>query len=181
MAIRWLAAAIVAAALAAWVAPPAALNMLNMGSTPAALAACDAKAKPGELDITLKDFSGKDISLADYKGKVILLNFWATWCPPCKHEIPWFIEFQAKYGGQGFVALGVSTDDGPDELRQFASEFSVNYPLLVGRDNNRIEQAYGPIWALPVSVFITRDGSVCRKFIGMNTKENFEQLIVGLL
>jgi peroxiredoxin len=178
MAIRWLAAAIVAAALAAWIVPPAALTS---GGAPTALDFCDANAKVGEFDITLKDANGLDVSLADYKGKVILLNFWATWCPPCRHEIPWFVEFQANYGGKGFAALGVSTDDGPEALRQFASEFSVNYPLLVGRDNNRIEQAYGPIWALPVSVFIGRDGNVCKKFIGMNTKENFEQMILGLL
>lgn len=178
MAVRWLAAAVVAAGIAVWAAP--------RDSTSASMAApetvaCDAKKTPASLDISLKDMDGRDVRLADYKGKVILLNFWATWCGPCIHEMPWFVEFQAKYGSKGFVTLGVSTDDSAQDIKTFAAAHNINYPLLVGRDHPKIEDAYGPIWAIPVSIFIGRDGTICQKITGASSKEKFERLIAGLL
>ena len=100
-----------------WIGLIAALALLAMtmpvpDTTEAAdAAACDPNAKPANLNFTLKDMNGKDVNLAAYKGKVILLDFWATWCGPCKIEIPWFIEFQSKYQSQGLAVLGLSVDD----------------------------------------------------------------------
>jgi peroxiredoxin len=177
MAVRWLIAAVVAAGIAVWAAPPDDAAH----ESPAATQACDAKKKDAVFDLTLKDMDGRDVSLADYKGKVILLNFWATWCGPCVHEMPWFVDFQAKYGSKGFVALGVSTDDSPQDIKAFALEHKINYPLLVGRDSPKVEEAYGPIWAIPVSIFIDRNGNICRRMTGISTREKFEQLIASLL
>ena len=84
------------------------------------------------LNFVLKDADGKDFHLASQKGKVILLDFWATWCPPCKVEIPWFVEFQQKYGPQGLAVIGVSVDDPASKLKPFAQQYKINYPLLIG-------------------------------------------------
>src|SRR2546427_3618816 len=86
-------------------------------SGPAATSACPANAKPANLNFTLKDMSGKSVKLSDFKGRVILLDFWATWCIPCKVEIPWFVEFERKYGSQGLQVIGVSVDDTIDKLK----------------------------------------------------------------
>ena len=143
--------------------------------------ACPANAPAANLDFTIEDMHGRDVRLADHKGKVVLLNFWATWCPPCKMEIPWFVEFQDRYGAKGFQALGVSVDDPPQKLPPFAQEYKVNYPLLVGFDRDDVQRAYGPIFGIPVTVIIGRDGKVCVKHIGPVTKEQFESEIKSLL
>jgi len=141
--------------------------------------ACGADAKPANLDFTLTDMDGKKVNLADYKGRPVLINFWATWCPPCKQEIPAFIELQDKYRDQGFVVLGVSTDDPADALKQFAAEYKMNYPVLQGTEE--LMNEYGPIWAIPVSIFVRRDGTICKKHMGPATKEDFERDIKALL
>ena len=142
--------------------------------------ACKAESQ-ANLDFTVKDMNGARVHLADYKGKVILMNFWATWCPPCKVEIPGFVELQAKYKDQGLVILGVSGDDDADTLKTFASEWKINYPMIVGRDESDLLDAYGPIYGYPISVIIGRDGAVCGRHIGPATKEEFEQEIKALL
>jgi peroxiredoxin len=133
------------------------------------------------LDFTVKDMNGANVRLADYKGKVILVNFWATWCPPCKAEIPGFIALQDQYKDQGLVILGISGDDDPETLRAFASEWKINYPMIVGRDEHELLDAYGPIYGYPISVIVGRDGAVCGKHIGPATKEQFEREIKALL
>jgi peroxiredoxin len=140
---------------------------------------CAADAKPARLDFTLTDMNGKSVNLADYKGRPVLINFWATWCPPCKQEIPAFIELQDKYRDQGFVVLGVSTDDPVDALKQFAAEYKMNYPVLQGTEE--LMDEYGPIWAIPVSIFVKRDGTICKKHMGPASKEDFEKDIKALL
>src|SRR5919109_1206084 len=105
--------------------------------------ACDKNPKAANLNFVLKDASGKDFNLASQKGKVILLDFWATWCPPCKVEIPWFVEFQQKYGPRGFIVVGVSVDDPADKLKPFGDQYKVNYPLLVGAGRNDIKGPRG--------------------------------------
>ncbi len=145
------------------------------------LAVCDQDAKPANLDFTLKDMNGEDVSLASYQGKVILLNFWATWCGPCKIEIPGFVELQDKYRDQGLVVLGVSIDDPVSKIKPFAEEYNVNYPLLVGLGREDFQEAYGPIWGIPMSVFVSRHGLVCRRHVGLATKEQFEEDIKALL
>lgn len=144
-------------------------------------AACLANAKPANLDFTMQDLDGKDVSLSSFKGKVILLNFWATWCPPCKAEIPGFIELYAEYKDKGLVILGVSGDDDPDTLKKFASEWKINYPMIVGRDEQALLDSYGPIYGYPISVLVGRDGSVCGRHVGPATKEEFEREIKALL
>ena len=145
--------------------------------------ACEKPAKPANLNFTLKDSNGKDFNLASQKGKVILLDFWATWCPPCKVEIPWFVEFQQKYGPQGLVVIGVSVDDPASALKPFAEKFKVNYPLLVGDGRNDIKgpRGYNAAWGLPKTFVIGRDGTICKTHIGLSVKEHFEQQIKSLL
>ena len=110
---------------------------------PPATAACAANAKPANLNFTLKDVDGKDVKLASLKGKVVLLDFWATWCGPCKIEIPWFIEFQNKYGKAGLQVVGVSVDDTQAKLKPYVAQMKMNYPVLQGLDHDDLQDAYG--------------------------------------
>jgi cytochrome c biogenesis protein CcmG/thiol:disulfide interchange protein DsbE len=144
---------------------------------------CDAQPKIANLNFTLTDANGKSFTLASQKGKVIILDFWATWCPPCKVEIPWFVEFQSKYGSRGFTVVGVSVDDSPDALKKFAAEFKMNYPVLVGdgRDDIKGPKAYGPMWGLPKTFVIGRDGKICKTHVGFSQKETLEHQIKSLL
>lgn len=142
---------------------------------------CPADAKPANLDFTLKDVEGRDVTLADYKGKVILLDFWATWCGPCKVEIPHFVEFQQKYGPRGLQILGVSVDDPVDKLTPYVKDMGMNYPVLQGLGHEDIQDAYGPILGIPVSVMISRDGKICATHTGLTGKDIFEKEIEALL
>lgn len=142
---------------------------------------CPADAKPANLDFTMKDIEGKDVSLQSFKGKVILLDFWATWCGPCKVEIPHFIEFQQKYGSKGFQVVGVSVDDPVDKLAPYAKEMGMNYPVLQGLGHDAVQDAYGPILGIPVSVMISRDGKICATHTGLTGKDVFEKEIESLL
>jgi peroxiredoxin len=144
---------------------------------------CDQNPKTANLNFVLKDASGKDFNLASQKGKVILLDFWATWCPPCKVEVPWFVEFQQKYGPQGFIVIGVSVDDPAEKLKPFGDQYKVNYPLLVGsgRDDIKGPRGYNAAWGLPKTFVIGRDGRICKTHIGLSVKEHFEQQIKSLL
>jgi peroxiredoxin len=158
----------------------------NAAAAPGAQArrsACDAKPKPANLNFVLKDSAGRDYNLASQKGKVILLDFWATWCPPCKVEIPWFVEFQEKYGPKGFIVIGVSVDDPASALKPFGEKYKVNYPLLVGDGRNDIKgpRGYNAAWGLPKTFVIGRDGNICKTHIGLSVKEHFEQQIRSLL
>jgi thiol-disulfide isomerase/thioredoxin len=163
-----------AATTAAGVTPAA-----SHDSTPEA-AACMANAKPANFDFTLKDVDGNQVSLASYKGKVVLLNFWATWCGPCKAEIPDLVELQAQYRDD-LVVLGFSVDDTVDKLLPYASEYKINYPVLVGNGREDVQDAYGPLWGIPVSVIIGRDGTIAKKHSGIASKEQFEREIKSLL
>ena len=106
--------------------------------------------------------NGNDVQLADYKGKVVILDFWATWCGPCKVEIPAFIDMVGEYGDDGLVVLGFSVDDTVDKLKPFAEEFGMNYPVLVGRDREDVQEAYGPIWGIPIAVVIGATATFAR-------------------
>lgn len=144
-------------------------------------AACMADAKPANLNFTMKDLDGKDVSLSSFKGKVILLNFWATWCGPCKAEIPGFVELQDQYGKDGLVIVGYSVDDEAPKARAFANEYKMNYPVLLGLGREDVQEAYGPIWGIPASFIISRDGRVCQKHLGIAPKAVFEKEIKALL
>lgn len=144
---------------------------------------CDKQRKDANLNFVLKDAAGRDFNLASHKGKVILLDFWATWCPPCKVEIPWFVEFQQKYGPRGFIVIGVSVDDPAEKLKPFGDQYKVNYPLLVGAGRNDIKgpRGYNAAWGLPKTVVIGRDGKICKTHVGLSNKDHFEQQIKSLL
>ena len=150
-------------------------------SEPTAAGVCAAKRAPAKLDFTVKDMNGATVRLADFKGKVVLLNYWATWCGPCKVEIPDLVALQDRYKDKGFVVLGVSQDDDPETLRKFASAFKMNYPVLVGRDHADLLDAQGPLWGLPTSYLIGRDGIVCTRHLGPATLEQFEREVKALL
>jgi thiol-disulfide isomerase/thioredoxin len=143
-------------------------------------AACMANAKPAKLDFTIKDLDGQQVSLSSFKGKVILLNFWATWCGPCKAEIPGFVELQAAMPND-LVVVGYSVDDTAEQAREYAKQYKMNYPILLGEGREDVQDAYGPIWGIPASFIISRDGKVCKKHLGIAPKAVFEKEIKALL
>jgi thiol-disulfide isomerase/thioredoxin len=136
--------------------------------------------KVAQLQFTLKDMNGVDVKLSSFEGKVLLINFWATWCGPCRVEIPYLIELQKQYA-QDLVVLGVSVDDPAEKLQPYATEMKVNYPLLVGNGRQDFQDAYGPFWGIPVTVFVGRDGKIHKKHSGIASKEQFEHEIKLLL
>ena len=146
-----------------------------------ATSACPANAKPANLNFTLKDVDGDEVKLASLKGKVVLLDFWATWCGPCKIEIPWFIEFQNKYGKDGLQVVGVSVDDTQAKLKPYVAQMKMNYLVLQGLDHDDLQDAYGPLFGIPVTVLISRDGKVCAKHTGLSSRDAFEKEIKSLL
>jgi len=134
-------------------------------STPAALA--------DEPNVTFKDLQGKDVSLASFKGKVVLVNFWGTWCEPCRGEIPILISMQTKYGPKGFTLLGAATNDEVNTVDAFIhnTQFNVggqqtlmNYPIVMGSDD--ISTRFGGLLGMPTSYLITRDGKIAKRYIG---------------
>jgi thiol-disulfide isomerase/thioredoxin len=139
-----------------------------------------AEGKAAPLQFTLKDMNGVDVKLSNFKGKVILLNFWATWCGPCRAEIPSLVELQQQYG-KDLVVLGVSVDDPIEKLKPYATEMKMNYPVLVGNGRDDVQEAYGPLWGIPVSVFVARDGKIAKRHSGIASKDQFERQIKALL
>jgi thiol-disulfide isomerase/thioredoxin len=131
-------------------------------------------------DFSLKAASGADIRLSDYKGKVVLLNFWATWCPPCKAEIPWFEEFQRNYGSQGLVVIGISMDeDGWKVVRPYMEAAKIDYRVGIGDD--ALAQKYGGVESLPETLLIDRDGKIAARHVGIVSKSDYESEIGRIL
>jgi len=127
-------------------------------------------------DFTLESLDGKNMSLSDFRGKAVLLNFWATWCGPCKIEMPWFVELQNEYGPQGFQIVGVAMDDtSKEDIAKFAKDMGVNYPVLLGKE--AVGEEYGGVPALPESFFIGRDGKIVDKIIGLRGRGEIEDSI----
>ena len=137
------------------------------------------KRKPAPT-FTLKDASGAAVNLADYKGKVVLVNFWATWCGPCKVEIPWFVEFQEKYKDRDFAVLGVSMDDdGWKSVKPYLADHKINYPVVIG--NQLISDQYGSVDSLPTSFMVDRQGRIAAIHIGLAGKDEYQDEILKLL
>jgi len=127
-------------------------------------------------DFSLEALDGKSTKLSDFRGKAVLLNFWATWCGPCKIEMPWFVELQKEYGSQGLQIVGVAMDDSSkDDIAKFAQEMGVNYPVLLGKE--AVGEAYGGVPALPESFFIGRDGKIVDRIIGLKGRGEIEDSI----
>ena len=133
------------------------------------------------VDFTLQDMNGEAVSFTELKGKVVLLNFWATWCGPCKIEVPWFVEFAEQYAVDGLAVVGVSIDDTADKIQEFSEQYNVNYPMLVGLGQDDFMESYGPIWGVPMTFFIDRDGALCRTHAGIASRDDFEKDITDLL
>lgn len=131
-------------------------------------------------DFALKRVDGSVLHLSDFRGKAVLLNFWATWCPPCKVEIPWFIDLQKQYGPQGLQVIGVSMDDeSPDKVAAFGREMSMNYPIVMGSD--QLADQYGGVEGLPTTFYIGRDGKIVKKVAGLVSESEVEQGIRAAL
>jgi thiol-disulfide isomerase/thioredoxin len=163
-----------------WASAPGHANDGAEGATGPG-AACDAHAKPANLNFTLKDTNNKDVKLADYKGKVIIIDFWATWCAPCKIEIPGFIELQNTYGAKGLQTIGIEVEAKLEQLKPYVAEYKMNYPVLQGLDHEDVQDALGPIFGIPTTIVIGRDGTICRKHPGYTAKDVFEREIKSLL
>ena len=134
-------------------------------------------------DFTLDDLSGKKVSLAGYKGKAVLINFWATWCAPCRIETPWLVELRNQYTGQGFEILGVSTDDidrddlfklsaEKQEIAKFVAKMRMSYPVLI--EGDKLDHPYGGLDVLPISFFVDRKGKVVAAEAGLTSKDDIE-------
>jgi thiol-disulfide isomerase/thioredoxin len=127
-------------------------------------------------DFSLEVLGGATMRLSDLRGKAVLLNFWATWCGPCKIEMPWFVDFQKQYGSQGLQIVGVAMDDSSkDDIAKFAKDMGVNYPILIGKE--AVGEQYGGVNALPETFLIGRDGKIVDKIIGLEGKAEIEDAI----
>jgi len=128
---------------------------------------------------SLTDLNGRNLELASYRGKVVLLDFWATWCGPCRIEIPGFVELQNRYREQGLAVIGISLDDGPEPVREFYREYKMNYPVAMG--DEKVSELFGGILGLPTTFLIGRDGRIYSKHIGATDISVFEAEIKELL
>lgn len=123
-------------------------------------------------DFDLQTLDGKNLKLSDLRGKAVLLNFWATYCGPCKIEMPWFVELQKEYGPQGFQIVGVAMDDASTEdIAKFAKEMGVNYPILLGKDS--VAESYGGVSVLPTTYFVDRGGKIIAREFGLQSRSVF--------
>lgn len=122
------------------------------------------QANPVAPDFTLTDLQGRKLNLADHKGKVVLLDFWATWCVPCRKEIPRFMEWQKQYGRQGFRVIGISLDDDEKAVRRFVKRYNPNYPVAMG--TAKLAESYGGVLGLPANLIIDREGGIVTKHVG---------------
>jgi cytochrome c biogenesis protein CcmG/thiol:disulfide interchange protein DsbE len=145
----------------------------------AAVAATSSR-KPAPL-LSLRNAKGAPVKLSDYKGKVVLLDFWATWCTGCKLEIPWFMEFEKKYGAEGLTAIGVALDeDGWGTVKAYLAEHPITYPVVLG-DMDILEKRFGLPASLPVTILIDRSGRIASTHAGVVDKDKFETDIRQLL
>jgi thiol-disulfide isomerase/thioredoxin len=183
----WIAMGTVALALGLlWAAP----DLLDEDEALTEVGSFDGSADPNDTSVvgkmaplhyTLKDLNGVDVKLSSFKGKVILLNFWATWCGPCKVEIPDLVELQNQYAGDLVVLGFLSLDPVTKGTHEFIREYKMNYPILDGNGREEVEDAFGPMWGLPTSVIIDREGKIVKKHSGIASKAQFEREIKELL
>ncbi len=151
------------------------LLFLAVFTAVSALAGCSSSG-PGEEntrkapEFTLENLDGKDVSMKDFANKVVVVDFWATWCGPCREEIPHLNKLYSEYRNKGFVIVGISMDtDGPDLVRQFVSDFKMEYPVVIGNDN--VTEEFGGIIGLPTKFVIDRKGNIVYKYVGYQVEE----------
>jgi len=155
------------------------LNKARRSKSPGAVATNKLKGQTAH-DFTLQSLDGKTVRLSDFRGKAVMLNFWATWCEPCKIEMPWFVEIQKQYGPQGLQIVGVAMDDADKEdIAKFTKEMGIDYPILVGKDSVReaIANDYGGMAFLPETFLIGRDGRVVEKILGLKSRSEIEDAV----
>jgi peroxiredoxin len=158
----------------------AALLTLATGAQ-AADGVCNVARKKANLNFTVKNIAGKDVRLSDFKGQVVLLNFWATWCGPCRREIPSLTALYRDYKERGFTVLGVSVDSEVKLIKPFARTMKMNYPVLIGAGREDLANAFGPFAGYPTTVLVGRDGKVCVRHVGIASKAELERQIGALL
>jgi peroxiredoxin len=153
---------------------------LKRTSAPSVSAAGSVSGLPAP-DFALKDVNGHAFRLSDLRGKAVVLNFWATWCPPCKIEIPWFVDLQKQYGPEGLQIVGVDMDDNakPEEIAAFVKNMSINYTVLMG--NDQVGDQYGGVQALPTTFYIGRDGKLVSRVYGLVSHSEVESNIQAAL
>jgi cytochrome c biogenesis protein CcmG/thiol:disulfide interchange protein DsbE len=132
------------------------------------------------FDFTMKDANGQEFKFADLKGKPLVVNFWATWCGPCKIETPMLIELSKKYKDRGLTILGIETDSEQAAVKKFGEAYEIPYPLLVGIDRADVNSAFDWTGVLPTSVFIRADGTIAKRIIGLQSEEYWDALIRSL-
>ncbi len=159
-----------------------ALSLTGCQSAPAPvtppLSATDSARRPAP-GFALTDLDGKPVALAQLRGKVVLLDFWATWCTPCREETPHFVALQQKHGGRGLQIVGISMDDGPEPVRAFYREFKMNYPVAMG--TAQVAEAYGGVLGLPIAFLIDRHGRIIARYEGPVNIPQLTQHIESLL
>lgn len=164
------------------------IAVATIGAVAALYSVRHSRARPGAAsvtsnriapDFTLPRLDGQDLRLSSYRGKVVLLDFWASWCEPCRVETPRLVELQQKYGDRGLQIIGVSMDDSPEPARAFYQQFHINYPVVMG--TAKTGELYGGVLGLPIAFLISRDGHIYKKHIGATDPEVFEKEIKSLL
>ncbi|HZV12533.1 MAG TPA: TlpA disulfide reductase family protein [Candidatus Kapabacteria bacterium] len=159
---------------------PANGDMPANASDSASSSSAPSMADSSAPDFDLKDSSAHDVRLSDYKGKVVIVDFWATWCPTCRQEIPGLMALQKQYGNKGLQVIGVSVDSkGWEAIRPFMQKQGVNYPVLLG--NADVVRAYGNFDSIPLTFVINRQEKIVKQFSGLHTPEEFEKEVASLL
>lgn len=163
---------------------PVVNNAKNTSNTQLAQKVSNEKQYPQAPDFTLKDLEGNEVKLSDYRGKVVILDFWATWCPPCRKGIPDFVEMQEQYGDDGFVIIGINLDQGEAKevvpmVSDFAKNYKINYPIVI--HDQEIISAYGGIRSIPTTFVLDKEGKVRQGVQGYRPKSFFTNIIDPLL
>jgi peroxiredoxin len=158
-----------------------AVTTLADDAKPAAAVSPESLVRSAAPEFALPDLDGKTVRLSDFRGKAVVLNFWATWCAPCRHEIPWLIDLQKRYGPEGLVVIGVSMDSTrPDDAAKFSKQAGINYPIVLGPGTG-VTRQYGGVWSLPTTFYIGRDGTITAVIPGVVEREEMEELAKAAL
>lgn len=158
---------------------PSPSSVTNSGATPNVKAEQDSQAPERLPSFTVTDLSGQEISSATLKGKVALIDFWATWCPPCRKEIPHFNKLYAEHLNQGLIVIGLALDDKAAEVRTFMRQTPINYPVVLA--STELQRQFGGIEVYPTAFLIDREGRIIKKYLGYIYPDEFSQDVKALL